>query len=260
VLGLLLAISGYPQEAEPYLKQSGSNTISLMTLAIVYGQQNRHVEAQAVLQRTPGAALALKRQGEAAYSSGQHSKALALLEMSLALDGLPDRDKTDVYRRLSILYEAVGNREEAIRYAQLWVDLGPQDLYSSIWLTSLYLWEKRVEDAYLVLQQAETLGVRSHRFFPEQMGYVYDLRGDLERAIPLYREGVARNPDDPFSNWYLGQALYRQGCAQEAIPYLELAQRSSYPNLQLAAQDLLSQIAMREQDMQTLDENCQTGR
>ena len=244
-LGISQALCGYPRQAEKALQSAGSEPLSMMTLAIVYSQQNRPEKACSVLQELPDSASMLAANGEAAYWAGQRDEALVLLEMSFTLDRTPNRSKAQVYHHLSLLHEQSGNRDEAVKYARLWTIVMPEIPDPNITLAGLYLRTTNVEGAYLVLRQAEIIGARDYPSFPGQMGRVYDLRNDLEQAIPLYREAVNENPQDPFMQWLLGKALYQHGDYQEAIPYLEFAAQSSYPSLQQEARNLLTQIQER---------------
>lgn len=241
-LGIFLAVCNQPQQAELALQSAGSDSLSRMALAVVLAQQGRQADSIAMLRQVPDSAEMLAASGESAYWAGQSAEALALLEMSLAIEGSPKRSKAQMYQHLSFMHEERNHPDEAIRYAQLWVDVAPEDHSAGMLLAGLYLRRARTEDAYLVLRQAEVLGARTHPLFPGLMGRVYDQRGDLERAIPLYREAVTRNVEDPYLHWYLGQALFSYGDYQEAAQHLELVVTSPYASLQREAQSLLIRI------------------
>lgn len=244
-LGVSLAVCGQFSTAEQILQTTTPDSLTLMTLAITYAQQGRSMEALAVLRETPNAATMLAINGEAAYWAGRVDEALPLLELSLDIDSSLNPTKAQLYQHLSLLHDRKNHPDEAMQYAQLWTEAAPDDYQASLFLAGLYLRQGQAEDAYLVLKNAEALGASGDARFPGLLGRTFDLRGERTLAIPLYREAIVRNPDDPFWQFYLGQALYFEGDFQAAMPYLEKALNSSYSGLQAGARSLLDEISQK---------------
>jgi adenylate cyclase len=60
-----------------------------------------------------------------------------------------------------------------------------------------------------------------------QLGNLYQLKGDHDRAIELREKAVDIAPNDFQANWGLGAALYRAGQTERAVKVLRYAERVS---------------------------------
>lgn len=243
-LGIAFAVLGENQLADMYLRQTGSNRLALMARAIVYGRERRYEDMQEILRTLPGAAATLAANGHSAYWAEHHDEAKSLLEMALALDFHRDLKRASIYQELGLIYGLSGDLANGIRYAQLWSETSPDDLNAAMTLAAFYVQQGRAEEAYAALQQSELGATQQHALYGIVLARIYDLRGDLAQAISLYRNELQKNPVDPYLNWYLGATLYRFGDPEQALPFLEVAMRSSVPTLQQAAGLLIEQIQL----------------
>lgn len=243
-LAYALLVKGNADEAERLLSHSENHdSLSLFALAFTYGQQGRVSAAWETLAQIPQSATYFAQAGWRQQEAHDYETAVLLLEKALLLDRDRRLNRSKLYRTISEdYYYQLGQWDKAVYWAQEWWQATPNDFDASSWLTALYLWRDQYENAYQILQHTETLGARGHPSFAGQMGRVYQARGDWNRAIEEYREAVVRNPNDPYSAWYLGYALYHQGLYSEAHPYLEFVARSDKADLQRYARDILSKM------------------
>lgn len=245
-LAVLFAVSGHAEQAERLLEKIPAERDAQVTLAIVYGQQRRFDDAKNLLRQVQNAPLILAANGEAAYWAGRRSEALALLSLAVALDNGQNNLGAQIFEHLAYLYADQSDYTNAAKYATLWVAAAPHNLEARLVLAGYNLGLQRTEEAFAVLQQVEAMGGRTHRNFPALLGQAYDQRGDLTRAIPLYREALSQNPDAPYVAWYLGNALFRAGQLSESKIYLQQAAESPYAGLRQSATILLEKIAKME--------------
>lgn len=244
-LGIGFALLGHDREAESYLGFAGTDRLSLIVRAIVYTRRERLDDARRLLITLPGAETMLAINGHSAYWAGHYEDAKALLEMALTLDFGRDLERAPIYRELSLIYGLGGDLKTGIRYAQLWSGAAHDDADADMTLAAFYVQQGQAEEAYAVLQRSG-LSTKQHALYGVVLARIYDLRGDLVKAISVYRNELQKNPTDPYLNWYLGSALYRSDEPKQALPFLEAALRSSVPALQQAAGALIEQIKQNE--------------
>ena len=244
----ILALTGQLPAAERLLRTSPpGDALARFWLAFVYGQQHRSDEALEILRSLPGIEGYFARAGFQAERLGNYDQAMRLLEASVMLESGTIRDRSPVYGTLSqTAYYHFADWDAAVRWAERWIEAAPDNTDTYSWLATLYLWRGHPDQAYQVLQRGEPYGVSSNRFYPGQMGQIYQSRGQWDLAIEAYRESWERNKDwagiRPYVAWYLGFALYHEGRFQEARPYLEIVERTGPPALQQRAADLLARM------------------
>ena len=254
-LDTVLVLSGYSSEIETALETADADPLWLYVLAMGEGQQRRFDQVREALSRLPGAARILQSRGLVEWlqtgwyqSGGQEDEGLDrmiyLFEIAKSLDPSVTSDKAEMYKLLSVAYESTGRRQQAIENARLWVEVAPLDYRSSNWLAVLFLWDRRPEDAYLVLQEAEKRIGREYPNFAGQMAQIYESRGDLDTALAEYRIEVKMFPDSPYANAYLAAALHKAGNDREALKYVEVVLRlkDTPPTLRQNAEALKQQI------------------
>ena len=245
--GTIYATLGYLRLGEEYLNKSGADPMSPMLLAIVLSQQGRNQDMLEALRRQPNSGAILESNGEAAYQAERHEEAFALLKMALQVDPTSIRRPAEVYHHLALMAAAKNELEAAVTYSRRWHEIASGELEASILLATNLIRTNRPDEAQIVLRDAEALKVTEHPLYPLIMGRIHELHGDWKEAIFFYRQAVALNPNDIYSDWYLARALYQTDRNQEAIPYLEAVLRSASPALQQAAQQMLNQIRNTQQ-------------
>jgi tetratricopeptide (TPR) repeat protein len=248
----MLALIGQWSSAERILQTiSAGDALARFWLAFVYGQQHQSDEALKTLRSVPSIEVYFAEAGFEAERQGNYERAMQLWEASTLFDGGDLRQRAHVNQTLSrTAYNHFGDWEAALRWAERWIDAASGDTDSYIWLASLHLWGGSPEAAYQVLERGALHGVQNSRFYPGQMGQIYQARGQWDLAIQFYRQSWEQNQDDPgmspYIAWYLGFALAHELHFQEARPYLEIVKRTGKPELRQQATDLLTWINTQE--------------
>lgn len=78
--------------------------------------------------------------------------------------------------------------------------------------------------------------------FENQIGHIYNLQGNLEKAYKSYRAAYYLNPSDPSVGLNIGRYLIRMGKTKEAIPYFEAVAKTKNAALSSEAAYNLSSI------------------
>jgi len=248
----ILALTGQLLAAEQILRTSPpGDSLARFWLAFIYGQQHRSEEALELLRSVSGIEGYFAEPGFQAEGRGDYERAMRLLETAAALESGAMPDRSRLYGTLTrTAYNYLGDWNAAVRWAERWIQAVPDNTDAYTWLAALYLWHSQPEQAYKVLQRGEPYGVKSHRFYPAQMGQIYESRGDWDRAIEAYHKAWDLNKDTPAMAsslaWYLGFALYHKGRFEEARPYLEIVERTGASALQQAAASILTQMGAKK--------------
>jgi len=210
-----------------------------MTLAQIYQQLGRHLDAEATLRKAVSIKMTPEGLGTLATQldmDGRTSEAAQILETSVAL-----RPSAQVHAQLSVLYEKLGNRAAAIthlkdalrmadtptlheRLGYLYAGNGsyasaarefeqaPPRRRPGLWhihIAELYAkaGDRSSELAHLDLAAAEPLEPASRRYVERQRGFLYSQLGDTEQSIAAWRAAVAAGLDDSAIHQDLGFAL-----------------------------------------------------
>jgi len=243
---MTLLLAGKPESVISNGELLTSDVIAQLDLAVAYGQTHQLDKVAGILMHMPQGVTILQNAAHSAWDNRlEPDLALAITagEMLVTLHRGPPSELSDIYQILSYAHEKAQNRERAIVYAKKWIENVPNDCKANAQIVALYLRSYKPVQALQELNRWSGNGGAECPAFPGQLAQVYDQQGDLQRALPLYRESVARNPDDPYINWYLGEALYRYGDSTAALPYLRVAAQSGYPDLQRSATNLLNRIS-----------------
>lgn len=242
VLAGIHLVVGRPSQAERYLITQPLTAQSVLLQAIVLSQQGRQDQAYQLLDQMPGTVPMLESNGQSAYWAGRRSEARELLELAVEIAPNLLNDPALAYKHLSSLNADESRFEQAAGYARQWLDAAPNDPDARVVLAAYLIQADHPEDAYGLLKAGQPEDIQNHPLYARSMGRIYDLRGDYISAISWYEQAWNQSPSDPYINWYLGQALYRNGQSQEAVTFLNLAQQSDVPKLQLVSHQLLDRI------------------
>jgi tetratricopeptide (TPR) repeat protein len=246
--GALLALSGQLAPAERLLGTGvPGDILARFWLGFVYGQQHRPEAAIESLNAMPGVDEYFAQAGFREQQLGRYDRATLLLEAAAALDSGTIRDRSLVYDYLTKnTYNYYHNWDKAVYWARHWIQAVPENTYAYTWLAGLYLWHNEPEKAYQVLQRAERYGIHRNRYYPGQMGLIYQSRGQWNLAIEAYLEAWVYNRHDldvaADIAWYLGFALFHEGDWEEAQPYLEFVVHNGRLSLQQQAADTLAEM------------------
>jgi len=210
-----------------------------MTLAQIYQQLGRHLDAEATLRKAVSIKMTPEGLGTLATQldmDGRTSEAAQILETSAALS-----PSAQVHAQLSVLYEKLGNRAAAITHLKDALRMADTPLlherlgylyagngsYASaarefeqatprrrpgLWhihIAELYAkaGDRSSELAHLDLAAAEPLEPASRRYVERQRGFLHSQLGDTEQSIEAWRAAVAAGLDDSAIHQDLGFAL-----------------------------------------------------
>jgi tetratricopeptide (TPR) repeat protein/TolB-like protein/DNA-binding winged helix-turn-helix (wHTH) protein len=222
--------------------------------------QGRYVEAAEQYQY----AAALDRSNSNVYSNlgaaymlaGDFAAALPTFERSLEIS-----PKATAYTNLGMLHYYLGQFEESIANHQRAVELEPNDPLSRSNLGDA-LWNSGArEDAREVyataLQLAEqAFGVNSNDpFTMMDMAWIQAMLGNDGEARSLMGRARALAPDDPYTHYYDGLVLAREGNVDDAIAALAVAVELGYPVAFLSAEPHLEALRSHEGFAEILAEN-----
>ncbi len=201
--------------------------------------QGRYVEAAEQYQY----AVALDRSNSNAYSNlgaaymlaGNFVAAIPAFEKSLKIS-----PKATAYSNLGLMHYYLGQFDESISNHRNAIDLEPNDHVSRSNLGDA-LWNSGDrEGARNVFQEALLLAedafeVNSNDpFTMMDLAWIHAMLSDSSEARALMARARALAPDDPYTHYYDGLVLAREGDIDGAIDALEVAVESGYPIALLA--------------------------
>lgn len=247
------------QEYEAALaKSSPAELQPLAGLVDVYLQQGHGDKALARIERAlnvaPQSAMLYNMKGEVLLSGRQFDAALTAFDEVAALDpkftlayrnlalahlGKGDKDKAvAAYRngldanpgnpvlvtQLASLYEALGRYDEAIAVYRGVLDKDPESIIAANNLAMLLATYRDDKDS---LEQAARLSARltasDNPNYLDTVGWVNYKRGDLDGAISILEQAVAKAPDSPVIHYHLGKVYHIKGDQAQARANLERA-------------------------------------
>ncbi len=157
------------------------------------------------------------------FTAGFHQLRLAEL-----LDNTASPDKALAYTILSagantILHDGA----EAVRWAQLRIQVQPAEPDGYLSLAALYLSSGKIELASTTLRIVEPMAGQSNWRFYSLRGQTAWALTDREGALQDYFQAYQLNPAETLVAWYLGSALTSMGRGEEACPYLNAVAHNS---------------------------------
>jgi tetratricopeptide (TPR) repeat protein len=246
--GVALA-AGAPERALSALNGCANDRVVEVFRAYAQAMLGRQGEARSTFRDIPNIASHLFTGGLQEHRQGNLRGAAWLLAEALGQDPssqhIGDANRALAYEYLVQDLDRTNQREAAISWARRWVEATPLNFRASTVLAGEYIRQGAFDQAFSVLSHIEPLGGRKDFLFSAQLGQVYASRGEWPLAIKEYREWWVHAQDvewaRPYSAWYLGSALHREGRVDEARPFLEVVRNSEYPVLRDRADALLSQ-------------------
>ena len=252
--GNLYLRSGDPLRSVAVLQRCIRDPLAPFLLSFALTALGETDAAQQALGQVAGISRYLYSTGTTAHESGKRTEAAVLLAQALmqdqALTQAQGRELTPYERSVAFQYlvqdlSDLGRVDDAILWAQRWLEAEPDAHLASIMLGGLYLQAGDTDSALRVLMDAAAHGARSHYLFSGTLGQVYEARGETELAITEFRSyWQASESSDwahPYAGWYLGRLLWTVGRTEEARPYLEFVLEAGPEHLKAAASNLLAQ-------------------
>lgn len=148
--------------------------------------------------------------GVALLALGKTAEALSSFERAVELD----RASADRLTNLGTAYMLRGKVDQAITAYERAVRLSPNDPRARGDLGTAYLSANRAKEAMVELKRAVALDPRAT--FLSNLGYAYQLGGDLKLAVATYRQALKADPKLGSAWINLGTALAKQGELAEA--------------------------------------------
>jgi putative PEP-CTERM system TPR-repeat lipoprotein len=208
-------------------------------------------KAQAFAQQDPGNPVFDIVSAELWEKAGRSSDAITLLEKAVA--ARPSEDS--LVAALSRLYARIGDlgKAEAVLNTRLKVD--PKDLAIRSALASIYLEQKKYDDAVTEYSRINTDHPADAAAL-NNLAWLYQQKGDLAKARGLAERANAAAPSVPQIDDTLGWILLAQGETQKALSYLSAASVSapSNPDIQYHLAVALHRVG-RQADAQATLEN-----
>lgn len=131
------------------------------------------------------------------------------------------QDTAIIYAVLSAGANAIlGDRQQAVRWAQNRVTADPNDRDAYLDLAALYLSTGQPEMASRTLQDAKPLGIQSVWRFYSLMGRIAAALDDRDGALRYYYQAYELAPLEITNAWYLGSMLAATGRKEEACSFL----------------------------------------
>jgi tetratricopeptide (TPR) repeat protein/DNA-binding winged helix-turn-helix (wHTH) protein len=271
-----------------------SSSESYMGLGEVYTGLNEHDEAEISFRQAiglhPGDSAPYNRLGNFLYYQGRYDEAAEQYQYAIALD----RSNSNAYSNLGTVYTHEGNFEAALIAFQQSIEINPKaTAYTNLGMMHYYLGQfaesvanhrRAVElepndhlsrlnlgdalwnsgdrsgarDVYTTaLQLAEAaFNVNPNDPFTiMDMAWIHAMLGDGSKARSLMGRARDLAPDDPYTHYYDGLVLAREGDIEGAIAALEVAVDLGYPVAFLAAEPHLEALRSHEDFAETLGEN-----
>ena len=222
--------------------------------------QGRYVEAAEQYQY----AVALDRANSNAYSNlgaarmlaGDFADAIPAFEKSLEIS-----PKATAYSNLGMMHYYLGQYDESIANHRNAVLLEPND-HTSLSNLGDALWNSGDrENARSVFQQALLLAEDTFEVNPNDpftmmdLAWIHAMLGDASEARILMARARSLAPDDPYTHYYEGLVLAREGNVDGAIAALRIAVESGYPIALLAAEPHLVSLHDYEDFLQIIRTN-----
>ncbi|NSW58010.1 MAG: tetratricopeptide repeat protein [Armatimonadetes bacterium] len=184
-------------------------------LAMGYPKAARD-EFSAVLAYDSASISARLGLADAFIAEGDFANALTELKQVVA----QDPNNVEAYARLGVIHEQVGDFVKAERVYRKAIKMGehPGALNNLAYLLAV----KRNKP-----REALQYALRARELAPEgaavldTLGWIYHLLGQADRAVPLIREAVERDPKNPELRLHLAQVLNASGKRAESLRILE---------------------------------------
>ncbi len=215
LLGEVLALTGYPQEADAQFREASRVNPKWTTPWLDWG----------------GLWLA----------QNQPDRAIQVIQAGLKAN--PDSE--ELHMLLASAYSTQGQIDNAITAYDGAMRLNPHNMLAANNLAVLLVDYKRDPQN---LQKAFELSRNfekdvPHPLFLDTLGWVRFKMGQQEEAVRLMKDAVAKSPEVPMLNYHLGMAFYQSGNTAEARAYLSKALKSAeaFQGRQEAEQ-ILSQV------------------
>ena len=228
-LGRALAETGRYQEAVRHFSdlvrgtagdegEGPNRTLFRQNLAALYQETGEHDKAIALYREMAGEDPRANIQLLNAYRVGRRFDEALELGQRL-LDEDPDNIQAGILHALAL--GESGQPSEGVAALNRMLASHPDNLDIIVNLSQLHLDARRFDEAERILLRAESASPEAEERLKFQRAAVYERRKDYDRAESLFKELLARNPENAMVLNYLGYMLADRGVRlEEAVRYV----------------------------------------
>ena len=131
-------------------------------------------------------------------------------------------DYADAYKNICLLYLKQGEYQKVVDYAQTGADIAPEDFLFPYMIGTSLMAGKDFDNALLFLKKSKELSGNDSQVV-NSLGTCYLTMGKNDKALELYMEAVAANPDDAMANYNVGSVFQILNMHVKACEYFEKA-------------------------------------
>jgi tetratricopeptide (TPR) repeat protein len=147
-------------------------------------------------------------------ADGKPAEAVKQLEATLAANPNDEAAQTD----LVLAYWKLGQFDKAQDHYEAALKLNPATSANDVYGLAM-LSQNRYSEATSAFQRALSANPKDP-LANEQMGWILQMRGDLDGAVRSYTAALEADPSSRAANYLMGVALLKQNQAKQAIEYL----------------------------------------
>jgi tetratricopeptide (TPR) repeat protein len=196
-------------------------------LAAVLVARNKRPEAEAAYRR----AIELNPKLPGTYEelaklhAGNKQPDNAIATIRQGLQALPGN--TRLNHQLAMLLFSTGKKDAAIQSYEEILRTQPRDELAANNLATLLLDERSDQQSHArALEIAKRFSESTDAARIDTLGWAYYRTGQLDQAVSYLRRANEKAPSVPIFDFHLGMALYKNGDATHAKPFLEEAVKS----------------------------------
>lgn len=131
-------------------------------------------------------------------------------------------DYADAYKNLALLYMKQGNFQKTVDYSQIGAELEPEDHLFPYMIGTALMAGKDFENAILFLKKSVELSGNNPQMI-NSLGTCYLTIGQHQKALEIYLEALASNPNDALTNYNTGSVYQILNQHEKACEYFEKA-------------------------------------
>jgi Flp pilus assembly protein TadD len=224
--------------------------------AEISGLEAGLAKARSLAQEDRGSSVYDMVSAELLEKAGRNRDAVVLLENAVA--ARPSED--NLVAALSRLYARTGEPGKAEAVLNTRLKTEPKDLLIRSTLASLYLTQKKYDDA-ITEYTSITADRPGDAPALNNLAWLYQQKGDLAKARGLAERAMVASPRVPQIDDTLGWILLAQGEADKALTYLSAASLSAptNPDIQYHLAVALHRVGRQADAQATLENLLRTG-
>lgn len=141
------------------------------------------------------------------------------LYLELGKRKIQEQGSAKAYYEFGIQSQVLGNLDEAMDAFKKAISLNPQMLPAYVDIGSIYIMQKRYDEAIKILQQGNKINPNNSHLH-NNLGIAYE-KLDEKKAIQEFKQSINLNPNNAEPYWNLARIYTKQQNFNEAIKLLE---------------------------------------